>query len=130
MTESSDEAESENVPLGNLSQSVKSILQAKGIKLKEFIPKPNVYENNSETEFDLVSPTSVEKDPRKEQVYICDFAIKNPKAVKIYRTCFDKRSNRDLFSLYKFDLIDHSKTTLTFSNGKKFKKHEFCIRQK
>ena len=67
MTESSDEAESENVPLGNLSQSVKSILQTKGIKLKEFIPKPNACQNNSETEFDLVSPTSVEKDPKKRK---------------------------------------------------------------
>ena len=71
LTESSDDPDSEYVPLGNLSQSLKEALQRKGITLKEFVPKPNIYDANSETEFDLVSPNNVEKDPRKEKVYIC-----------------------------------------------------------
>ena len=35
-----------------------------------------------------------------------------------------------MYNLYKFNVIKHSKTTLTFDNGRTFKKHSFCIRVK
>ena len=98
--------------------------------LSEFIPKPNIYESNNECEFDLVSPNSVEEDKRPDKTYICELAINHPDKVKIYRKSFDKRSNKELYNLYKFNVIKHSKTTLTFDNGRTFKKHSFCIRVK
>ena len=53
---------SETVPLASVSKALNKAMAKKGMTLLEFVPKPNIYENNNECEFDLVSPDSVEED--------------------------------------------------------------------
>ena len=85
--ESSEEEgnKSETLPLASFSKSLNKAMAKKGMILSEFILKPNIYENNNECEFDLVSPNSVEEDKRPDNAYICELAIKHPDKVEIYQ---------------------------------------------
>ena len=96
---------------------VSDVIREKGIKIKDYIPRPNICDLKPEEQVDLISPKSVERGSspggKANMADICDIARINPDRVNIWRKCVKRGSNYPLYSKYNFKVaVSYTHLTL------------------